>query len=174
MTSPAETTLIRYAIAGTACGTVFVAATARGVCVLQIIEPAAVAAALEEVRQLFPRCEIVEDGRALDGVYRQIEALIGGVGDPKVPLDLRGTAFQRKVWDALRQVPRGATATYTELAERAGVPKAVRAVASACARNPVSLFVPCHRIVRRDGGLGGYRWGLERKRDLLRREQVAN
>jgi AraC family transcriptional regulator, regulatory protein of adaptative response / methylated-DNA-[protein]-cysteine methyltransferase len=171
MKTPLETTLVRYAFADTPCGPVFVAATERGVCMLQLIGRNEVAAALAEVRQLIPGCEPVEDARALDGVYRQIEALVEGRQRASVPLDLRGTPFQQRVWHVLRQVPRGETATYTQLAERAGVPRAVRAVASACARNPVSLFVPCHRIVRRDGGLGGYRWGLERKRELLARER---
>jgi AraC family transcriptional regulator of adaptative response/methylated-DNA-[protein]-cysteine methyltransferase len=171
MKTPTQTSLVRYALAETPCGPVFVAATERGVCVLQIIGPEEVAAALAEVRQLVPDCDLVEDARALDAVYRQIDNLVEGGGPASVPLDLRGTPFQRRVWQELQQVPRGETATYTELAKRAGMPRAVRAVASACARNPVSLFVPCHRIVRRDGGLGGYRWGLDRKRALLARER---
>jgi AraC family transcriptional regulator, regulatory protein of adaptative response / methylated-DNA-[protein]-cysteine methyltransferase len=166
-----DTRVIRYALADTPCGPVFVAATERGVCMLQIIETTELPAALDEAQRLFPRCELVEDAHALHGVYRQIDALVQGRDTAPVPLDLRGTPFQQRVWQALCQVPRGQTATYTVLAERVGCPTAVRAVASACARNPVSLFVPCHRIVRRDGGLGGYRWGLDRKRELLRREQ---
>jgi AraC family transcriptional regulator of adaptative response/methylated-DNA-[protein]-cysteine methyltransferase len=87
-----------------------------------------------------------------------------------LPLDIRGTAFQQRVWQALREVPPGSTATYTAIAARIGEPAAVRAVANACGANPVAVAVPCHRIVRRGGGLGGYRWGLERKKALLERE----
>jgi AraC family transcriptional regulator, regulatory protein of adaptative response / methylated-DNA-[protein]-cysteine methyltransferase len=88
-----------------------------------------------------------------------------------VPLDLLGTAFQQRVWRALREVPAGTTATYTEIAQRVGAPAAVRAVGSACGKNPVAVVVPCHRIVREDGGLGGYAWGLPRKKALLTRER---
>ena len=87
-----------------------------------------------------------------------------------LPLDLRGTAFQQRVWTAIRDIPRGATASYGELAKRIGHPTATRAVAQACAANPVAVAIPCHRVVRRDGGLSGYRWGAERKQALLRRE----
>ena len=172
MKAPPPPTIIRYGLAQTRHGPVFVAATPRGVCMLQIIGPNEIPAALAEAEKLVPGCELVEDADALDGVFRQIEVVVEGGAPAPVRLDLRGTAFQRKVWAALQKVKRGATATYSELARRAGVPGSVRAVASACAQNPVSLFVPCHRIVRRDGGLGGYRWGLDRKRDLLRRERV--
>jgi len=88
-----------------------------------------------------------------------------------LPLDLRGSAFQQRVWQALQQIPPGQTLSYSELATRIGAPKAVRAVASACAANPLAVAVPCHRAVRSDGGLAGYRWGLERKRALLKREE---
>ena len=87
-----------------------------------------------------------------------------------LPLDVRGTAFQERVWQALREIPPGGTASYTEIAERIGVPKAVRAVAQACAANHIAVAIPCHRVVRRDGDISGYRWGVERKRELLRRE----
>ena len=89
---------------------------------------------------------------------------------PELPLDIRGTTFQRRVWHALREVPAGATATYREIADRVGSPKTARAVARACASNPLAVAIPCHRVVRTDGGLGGYRWGVERKRALLARE----
>jgi len=86
---------------------------------------------------------------------------------------VRGTAFQQRVWQALREIPAGSTATYTEIAARIGAPKSVRAVAGACAANPVALAIPCHRVIRNDGGLAGYRWGVERKRALLQREATA-
>ena len=88
----------------------------------------------------------------------------------ELPLDIQGTVFQHKVWQALRQIPPGATRTYREIAEALGQPTATRAVANACGANPVAVAVPCHRVVRTDGGLGGYRWGIERKRALLERE----
>jgi AraC family transcriptional regulator of adaptative response/methylated-DNA-[protein]-cysteine methyltransferase len=87
-----------------------------------------------------------------------------------LPLDVRGTAFQQRVWQALREIPAGSTATYSDIAGRIGAPKAVRAVAQACAANLVALAIPCHRVIRHDGGLSGYRWGVERKRELLQRE----
>jgi AraC family transcriptional regulator, regulatory protein of adaptative response / methylated-DNA-[protein]-cysteine methyltransferase len=90
-----------------------------------------------------------------------------------LPLDIRGTAFQLRVWDAIRQVPPGSTASYSEIARRIGAPQAVRAVASACASNAIAIAIPCHRIVRRDGGVSGYRWGVERKRALLNRESAS-
>src|SRR6202034_3107954 len=90
-----------------------------------------------------------------------------------LPLDIRGTAFQARVWRALQKIPPGRTATYTEIAAKLGQPKAVRAVANACAANKLALLVPCHRVVRQDGGLGGYRWGEDRKRTLLARERAA-
>jgi AraC family transcriptional regulator of adaptative response/methylated-DNA-[protein]-cysteine methyltransferase len=100
-------------------------------------------------------------------VIRLIDAPLSATS---LSLDPRGTAFQQRVWKALRTIPAGETTTYTELAKRIGAPKAVRAVAGACAANPLAIVVPCHRVVRNDGGLSGYRWGVERKRELLRRE----
>jgi AraC family transcriptional regulator of adaptative response/methylated-DNA-[protein]-cysteine methyltransferase len=90
-----------------------------------------------------------------------------------LPLDTRGTAFQERVWQALREIPPGTTASYAEIAERIGLPRAVRAVAQACGKNRLAVAIPCHRVVRRDGQLSGYRWGVERKRDLLERERDA-
>jgi len=91
----------------------------------------------------------------------------------ELPLDVRGTAFQQRVWQALRDIPPGSTASYTQIAGRIGAPRSVRAVAQACAANPLAVAIPCHRVVRTDGGLAGYRWGVERKRALLRREAGA-
>jgi AraC family transcriptional regulator of adaptative response/methylated-DNA-[protein]-cysteine methyltransferase len=107
-----------------------------------------------------------------------VAGVVGFIEAPKVgfdlPLDVRGTAFQERVWRALRRIPTGATATYGDIARRIGVPKAVRAVAQACAANPLAVAIPCHRVVRSDGGVSGYRWGVERKRALLRREKAAS
>src|SRR5690606_18491175 len=106
-----------------------------------------------------------------------VARIVGFVESPggklDLPLDIRGTAFQRRVWQALRRIPVGETVSYAELARRIGAPSAVRAVARACASNPLALVVPCHRVVRTDGSLSGYRWGVERKRELLERERHA-
>jgi AraC family transcriptional regulator, regulatory protein of adaptative response / methylated-DNA-[protein]-cysteine methyltransferase len=103
-----------------------------------------------------------------------VARVVGFVEAPRLgldlPLDVRGTAFQQRVWQALRQIPAGATASYTDIARRIGSPTSVRAVAQACAANPLAVAIPCHRVVRNDGGLSGYRWGVERKRALLQRE----
>nr|WP_020475900.1 methylated-DNA--[protein]-cysteine S-methyltransferase [Zavarzinella formosa] len=104
--------------------------------------------------------------------------VVGFVSSPAkgldLPLDIQGTAFQRKVWEALRKIPVGSTVTYAEIAEQIGHPKSVRAVAGACAANPVAVAIPCHRVIRTDGSLSGYRWGVERKRELLRCEQEGS
>ena len=113
-----------------------------------------------------------------DTQFEQLVAnVVGFVEAPALgldlPLDVRGTAFQRRVWQALREVPAGSTASYSEIAERIGAPKAVRAVAQACASNLIAVAIPCHRVVRNDGGLSDYRWGVERKRALLDRESAS-
>ena len=100
-----------------------------------------------------------------------MDYLEGAGGTERLPLDVRGTAFQRKVWETLQRIPRGSTRSYAEIARELGQPAAARAVAQACASNRLALVIPCHRVVREDGGLGGYRWGLERKRALLERER---
>ncbi len=109
-----------------------------------------------------------------DEFMRLLEKVVGFIENPRLgldlPLDIRGTEFQQRVWQALRAIPAGVTATYSELARRIGAPKAVRAVASACAANNLAVAIPCHRAVRADGGLSGYRWGINRKRALLERE----
>jgi AraC family transcriptional regulator of adaptative response/methylated-DNA-[protein]-cysteine methyltransferase len=127
-----------------------------------------------ELRRRFPRATLVDGDeelraladRVIDGIERPAREL-------DVPLDPRGTPFQRTVWRALREIPPGSTATYTQVADRIGMPGAVRAVAAACAANPLAVVVPCHRVVRRDGSLAGYRWRVQRKRALLDREARA-
>lgn len=160
---------IRTAFAETRFGPLLVGATARGVCFIGFAEPRE--RLMADLRRRFPRAALVEDDAALAdhlaAVLRYLAAPRAGLS---LPLDLQGTAFQKRVWDALRTIPAGERRTYTELAEALGAPEAVRAVATACARNPVSLAVPCHRVVGKDGGLHGYRWGLERKRALLAEE----
>ncbi len=148
------------------------AASPRGVCAIELgARPAALRRRLHE---WFPAAALVEGDPALE---RWTQSVVRFVDAPsrnlELPLDLRGTAFQRRVWRALRRLPPGATVTYAELARRIGRPRAARAVAGACAANPLALAVPCHRAVRGDGTVSGYRWGVERKRALLRRERAA-
>jgi AraC family transcriptional regulator of adaptative response/methylated-DNA-[protein]-cysteine methyltransferase len=126
-----------------------------------------------DLRRRFPSATLIDDterDELADGVLRIVES---PTRDLDIPLDLRGTAFQRTVWHALREIPPGATATYTEVAHRIGMPTSARAVAQACAANALAIIVPCHRVVRSDGGLSGYRWGVERKRILLDREAAG-
>jgi AraC family transcriptional regulator of adaptative response/methylated-DNA-[protein]-cysteine methyltransferase len=127
------------------------------------------AAELERsLRQQFSAASIVHDA---SGMEKQIEAILAAMTDhpaaADIPLDVRATAFQARVWQALRQIPRGETRSYAQLAEAIGQPSAVRAVARACASNPVAIAVPCHRVIGSDGSLTGYRWGVERKKTLL-------
>ena len=163
---------IRTAFAGSALGLLLVGATEKGVCFLGFGEDRD---GLEgDLRHRFPRAEIRPAPEELAGILREV---VGFIAEPKaalaLPLDLRGTAFQRRVWEALQGIPLGETRSYGALARAMGEPKAVRAVARACARNPVSLAVPCHRVLGQDGGLTGYRWGGERKRALLAGEAAG-
>jgi AraC family transcriptional regulator of adaptative response/methylated-DNA-[protein]-cysteine methyltransferase len=154
----------------TAVGTVLGVASARGLCAVRIGHDLEVL--LAGVRAEFPRAELVADDELAD-VARALAALAVGHPAPQLPLDLRGTAFQARVWQALTRIPTGETRTYAEVALEIGRPTAVRAVAGACAANRLALVVPCHRVVRTDGGLGGYRWGLTVKRALLDAELAA-
>lgn len=154
----------------TAIGTVLIAATERGVCAVKLGESAALLKDL--LRQELGEAELLEDARGIAAYRDAILGLLKGEDTfARLPLDVRGTVFQRRVWDALRRIPRGETRTYRQLAAEIGAPAAVRAVGSACGANPVALAVPCHRALRSDGGLGGYAWGLERKRKLLALEK---
>ncbi len=162
---------IRYAIADSSLGRLLVAGTARGICAVMLgEEDAALAAKLEKE---FPAAAIGRDEAALSEWVQQLVAHIEGTApDLDLPLDLRATSFQWRVWRELKRIPYGATASYREISERIGSPRAARAVARACASNPAALVIPCHRVLRDDGELGGYRWGLERKARLLAREQA--
>jgi AraC family transcriptional regulator of adaptative response/methylated-DNA-[protein]-cysteine methyltransferase len=146
-----------------------VAATERGICALSLgNSDAQLEAALGEE---FPQAEIRRDEAGLGGwTGALVKHLEGAQPALDLALDIRATAFQRRVWEELRKIPYGGTRTYSEIARAIGRPTAARAVARACATNPVSVVIPCHRVVRGDGGLGGYRWGLERKRALLETE----
>jgi AraC family transcriptional regulator, regulatory protein of adaptative response / methylated-DNA-[protein]-cysteine methyltransferase len=158
-----------YAIGECSLGSVLVARSQRGVCaVLLGDDPASVTG---ELGHRFPEAVLVRRDDQLNQSLSQVIDVIERPGQTlDLLLDLRGTAFQQRVWQALREIPAGRTTTYTEVAGRIGAPRAVRAVAHACATNRLALVVPCHRVVRTDGSLGGYHWGLERKRILLERE----
>ncbi len=163
---------IRYATLATPLGQALVAATERGVCMTALGDDAATLAA--QLRRRFPAATVVEDRAALSDWAQRI---VGFITAPErnldLPLDIRGTAFQTRVWRALQKIPLGSTVSYAEIAASLGEPRAVRAVAQACAANKLALLVPCHRVVRSDGDLAGYRWGVERKRELLTRERAA-
>lgn len=162
---------IRYALADTHLGRLLVAATERGICVVSLGEDAALEEAL---RQEYPRAALERDDAALaEWVAALVRHLNGELPHVELPLDVRATAFQWRVWSALQAIPYGSTRTYGELALACGLPGGARAVGRACATNPVSLIVPCHRAVRSDGGLGGYRWGIDRKRELLAMESAG-
>jgi AraC family transcriptional regulator of adaptative response/methylated-DNA-[protein]-cysteine methyltransferase len=162
---------IRTAFADCPFGRLLVGATGTGVCFLGFAEPDD--ALLGDLRRRFPRATLVEDEAGLAATLR---AVVEFIEEPKaaldLPLDLRGTAFQVRVWEALRQIPPGQTRSYGELAAMIGAPSAARAVARSCATNPVSLAVPCHRVIGADGDLTGYRWGVPRKRALLEKERA--
>lgn len=160
---------IRFAIGECSLGSILVATSERGVCAILLgDDPDELA---RELQDRFPRARLIGG----DAGFEQLVAkVVGFVESPRLgldlPLDVRGTAFQQRVWQALREIPAGKTASYTEVAKRIGVPKSVRAVAQACSANSLAVAIPCHRVVRHDGGLSGYRWGVERKRVLLERE----
>jgi AraC family transcriptional regulator of adaptative response/methylated-DNA-[protein]-cysteine methyltransferase len=160
---------IRFAVAECSLGAILVASTAKGICAILIgDDPDQLA---RDLQDRFPKAELI--GAEKD--YEQVvAAVIGLVEAPEIglalPLDVRGTAFQQRVWQALREIPAGQTVSYAELAERVGLPKGARAVAGACAANAIAVAIPCHRVVRNDGSISGYRWGVERKAALLERE----
>jgi len=162
-------TEIRFAIAQCSLGAILVAASNRGVCAILLGEDPD--ALTRDLQDRFPRADLIAGDEDFE---RLVAKVVGFVEAPALgldlPLDVRGTAFQQRVWQALRKIPAGKTASYADIAQSIGAPKAVRAVASACAANPLAVAIPCHRVVRTDGGLSGYRWGVERKRALLKRE----
>jgi AraC family transcriptional regulator of adaptative response/methylated-DNA-[protein]-cysteine methyltransferase len=160
---------IRFAIGQCSLGAILVAATARGVCAILLgDDPEQLAHDLE---QRFPRAQLIGADPAFERLVAQVVGLVEQPGlGAKLPLDIRGTAFQQRVWKALCRIPAGKTASYAEIASRIGAPKSMRAVAQACGANPLAVAIPCHRVVRTDGALSGYRWGVERKRALLDRE----
>jgi AraC family transcriptional regulator, regulatory protein of adaptative response / methylated-DNA-[protein]-cysteine methyltransferase len=163
-------TTIRFAIGESWLGPILVASSEKGVCAILLgDDPEAL---VRDLQDRFPRAEFIGGDEDFE---RLVATVVGFLENPSsgldLPLDIRGTAFQQRVWEALRQIPAGSTASYAEIAGRIGQPKSVRAVAQACAANNLAVAVPCHRVVKTDGALSGYRWGIERKGRLLRREQ---
>jgi AraC family transcriptional regulator, regulatory protein of adaptative response / methylated-DNA-[protein]-cysteine methyltransferase len=164
---------IKFAVGECSLGSILVAQSEKGVCAILLgDDPDELA---RDLQDRFPRATLlggdVEFEKLVAMVVGLVEAPRAGL---QLPLDVRGTAFQRRVWQALREIPPGTTATYTDIARRIGMPNAVRAVAQACGANAIAVAVPCHRVIRTDGSLSGYRWGVERKRALLDREREAN
>lgn len=159
---------VTYAAAGCALGRLMIGWTAKGICFLALGDQDA-----DLLVQLKEKLPLAELSAATDSPYRFIvqQYLEDGVSALDLPLDIRATAFQARVWNALKAIPAGETRSYSQVAQQVGAPKAVRAVGSACGRNPVALIIPCHRVLRGDGTLGGYAWGLERKQKLLEKEK---
>lgn len=163
---------IRFAVAECSLGSILVAQSDRGICAILLgDEPDELA---RDMQDRFPNANFKGGDKEFEKLVAKVISFVEtpGIG-LDLPLDVRGTAFQQRVWQALRKVPAGKTVSYSELAERIGAPKAVRAVAGACAANKIAVAIPCHRVVRNDGDISGYRWGVERKRTLLKREANA-
>lgn len=165
--------VIRFAVGQCSLGAVLVAQSQRGVCAILLGDDAD--GLVRELQDKFPRAEMIAGDAGFEQLVAQV---VGCIECPRVglnlPLDVRGTLFQQRVWQALRDIPPGSTASYADIAARIGAPSAARAVARACGANHLAVAIPCHRIVRRDGDISGYRWGVERKRELLRREALNN
>ncbi len=163
---------IRFAVAQCSLGALLVAASSTGICEIALDEDPD--RLVKNLQDRFKAAKLIGADPRFESWVADV---VGFVEDPArgldLPLDVRGTAFQRKVWEALCEIPLGETATYAQVAERIGTPGAVRAVARACATNNIALAIPCHRVVRTDGSLAGYRWGIDRKRELIAREARA-
>ncbi len=160
---------IMFALAQCSLGAILVARSEKGVCAISLGDDAEVL--LRELQDRFPRAELIGGDAAFETLVAHV---IGLVEAPNLgldlPMDLRGTAFQQRVWQALRQIPAGQTVSYAQIAAAIGSPRSARAVAGACAANTLAIAIPCHRVVRSDGGISGYRWGVARKQTLLLRE----
>ena len=165
-------TAIRFAVGECSLGSILVAATAKGICAVSLgDDPDQL---VRELQDRFPKADFIGADRDFE---QWVAKVVGFVEAPEIgldlPLDVRGTAFQQRVWKALREIPAGSTTTYTEIAHRIGKPNSVRAVARAIASNSIAVAIPCHRVIRTDGSLSGYRWGVARKRALIEREAAA-
>lgn len=165
-------TKIRFAVGECSLGSILVAMSERGVCAILLGDDAD--ELTRDLQNRFPRANLIGGDSEFEQFVSQV---VGFVESPAVgldlPLDVRGTAFQQRVWQALQLIPAGSTASYADIADRIGSPKSVRAVAQACGANALAVAIPCHRVVRSDGALSGYRWGVERKRVLLKREGAS-
>jgi len=162
---------VRFAVGECSLGSILVATTAKGICAIALGDDPETL--LHDLQDRFPKARLVGGDSHFE---KLVATVVGFVEAPALgldlPLDVRGTAFQQRVWQALREIPAGATVSYAQVAGRIGAPGSVRAVAQACAANTIAVAIPCHRVIRNDGGLSGYRWGVERKRALLEREAV--
>lgn len=163
---------LRFAVGECWLGSILVAATGKGVAAISLgDDPDRL---LRDLQDRFPNAQLIGGDKDFESLVAKVVGFVEAPGlGLDLPLDVRGTAFQRRVWQALRDIPAGMTASYADIAARIGQPKSVRAVAQACAANALAVAIPCHRVVRSDGALSGYRWGVERKRALLQREQAA-
>lgn len=160
---------IHFAVGQCTLGAVLVAQSRRGVCAIMLGEDPQ--ALVRQLQDRFAKANLIGADRGFEQLVARVVGLIEAPGTAlDLPLDLRGTVFQTRVWQALREIPPGTTATYAQIAQRIGAPRSVRAVANACGANPLAVAIPCHRVVRSDLSLSGYRWGVERKRELLQRE----
>ncbi len=161
--------VIRFAVGQCSLGAILVVQSQRGICAILLDDDPD--ALVRDLQDQFPKAQLIGGDAEFEQLIAQV---VGFIEAPSIglnlPLDVRGTAFQERVWQALREIPPGTTVSYTQIAKRIGAPKAVRAVAQACGANHIAVAIPCHRVVRRDGDLAGYRWGVDRKRELLRRE----
>jgi len=161
---------IRFAVGDCSLGSILVATTHKGICAILLGEDPDLL--LRDLQDRFPKARLIGGEKDYEQWVAQVIAFVEAPAlGLSLPLDVRGTAFQRRVWQALREIPVGATVSYAELAEQIGSPKGARAVAQACSSNPIAVAIPCHRVVRNDGALSGYQWGVERKRALLVREK---
>jgi AraC family transcriptional regulator, regulatory protein of adaptative response / methylated-DNA-[protein]-cysteine methyltransferase len=170
--SGGDGTSIRFAVGECSLGSILVATTDKGVCAILLGHDRE--KLVRDLRDQFPKARLIGGDTGFKRLMASVVAFVEAPGSGlKLPLDIRGTAFQRRVWQVLREIPVGSTTTYAEIAQRIGAPKAVRAVAQACASNTIAVAIPCHRVVRSNGALSGYRWGVKRKRVLLDREAAS-
>lgn len=160
---------MRFAVGECSLGSILVASSDKGVTAILLGDDPEML--VHDLEDRFPNAKLIGGDRDYEDIMAKIVGLVEAPDKGlDLPLDVRGTAFQHRVWQAIREIPAGTTATYAEIAERIGMPKAVRAVAAACAANKIAIAIPCHRVVRTDGSLAGYRWGIDRKRELIARE----
>lgn len=166
------TTEIRYAIDKCSLGLILAAWTGQGLCAIFLENSAS--KLKQELQARFPKTQLIEDNEQSKKYLRKIIQFIENPSlKMDLPLDIQGTAFQQQVWKVLQKIPAGKVMSYTDVAKKIGAPKAFRAVAQACGANKLAILIPCHRVVRQDGSISGYRWGVERKRILLKKEGIA-